>query len=267
MISHYYITWQIFELSKKFKYRKNVTIGSLEAEKDRFLEDAFMDMGDYDILKDPENEKSIIIGRTGTGKSALIRLIENNKQNVVRLQPEAMSLQYLSNSDIISFLRNVGVNLDIFYKLLWKHVFIVEFMRMYTVKGNTDQGLWWQNLLSSFSKEEKSKHRKRGTAIEYLKKFNGEFWEQTELRIKMVESEVSTKLAAELNVTPDALLKMISGKVSNEETSRWLVQYEFKHKAQKVISELQANAIYDVIGFFKRRCIFRCTKTIFHYYR
>ena len=40
-----------------------------------------------------------------------------------------LAFRYLGDSDLIKALRESGVNLDYFYKLLWRHVFIVEILK------------------------------------------------------------------------------------------------------------------------------------------
>lgn len=114
-----------------YKFRKNIDIGSLDAESDHLLLKAFVEKHELEVLEDINNVKSIIIGRTGAGKSALIKYIENNEDHVVRIDPESLSLRHLSNSDIINYFKKIDVKLDLFYKLLWKHVFIVELIKIY----------------------------------------------------------------------------------------------------------------------------------------
>src|ERR1700752_2268969 len=108
--------------SKKFKFSKNLEIGSPDAETDNILMDAFIESDALTALLDMNNQKSIIIGRTGSGKSALIKYIENTKEKIIRIEPEQMSLRYLNNSTILNYFKSLGVNLNFFYKVLWKHV-------------------------------------------------------------------------------------------------------------------------------------------------
>jgi hypothetical protein len=61
------------KVKKEFKFRRNIDLGNLEAEQDKLLLSAFVERPDYEILKDTSSSKSIIIGRTGSGKSAMIR--------------------------------------------------------------------------------------------------------------------------------------------------------------------------------------------------
>jgi energy-coupling factor transporter ATP-binding protein EcfA2 len=71
----------------------------------------------------------LIVGRTGSGKTALIKQIKNASSDVSVLDPEELSMQYLHNS-VLRTIASWGVNLDIFYKYLWRHVCILELIRM-----------------------------------------------------------------------------------------------------------------------------------------
>src|SRR5690554_6552107 len=99
------------------------TIGSIQAEMDeQFLHDCFVDNGYLNIIKDCANPKAIVVGRTGSGKSALLLAIKRTQEHVVVLSPHSLSLQYVSNSDILNFFNELGVKLNLFFRLLWRHV-------------------------------------------------------------------------------------------------------------------------------------------------
>lgn len=76
-----------------FIFKKHMSIGEADAEHDeKFLEDCFVDIGDYDVLADTEASQSIILGRTGVGKSALLSQIERNAERVIKIEPEELAL-------------------------------------------------------------------------------------------------------------------------------------------------------------------------------
>ena len=52
----------------------------------------------------------------------------NSRDNVIEVQPESLALAYISNSTILQFVHDLGVNLNIFFRLLWRHVFTVEIL-------------------------------------------------------------------------------------------------------------------------------------------
>jgi len=59
-----------------YRFRKDASIGALDAENDKFLMAAFVSKPEYINLLDISNNRSIIIGRTGSGKSALLKHLE-----------------------------------------------------------------------------------------------------------------------------------------------------------------------------------------------
>ena len=60
-----------------FTFKKSTSIGNLEAETDFFLENCFIETDAYKSLlafeRGSEFFKRIIVGRTGSGKTALIK--------------------------------------------------------------------------------------------------------------------------------------------------------------------------------------------------
>jgi hypothetical protein len=169
------------------KFDRNIDIGSLEAEDDKYLLDSFVIKTDYKAISDASNQKSIILGRTGMGKSALIRKLVNSKENIARIKPEEMSLRFLSNSDILDYFRRLGISLDLFYKVLWKHVFIVEVLKLYYGEDKVKTG---NKLYSLFESVDFKFNKKKKNAIEYLRKWHDHFWENTEYRIREIEDNL-----------------------------------------------------------------------------
>ncbi|TLM87877.1 hypothetical protein, partial [Hymenobacter jeollabukensis] len=230
----------------KFVFRRNLDIGSLEAETDARLIEAFTDKGDFEVLQDTQNAKCILIGRTGSGKSALLRYLEDQEEHVNRINPEAMSLRYLSNSDIIRYLKSLGTNLDLFYKVLWKHVFIIEFLKMHFGEEACKEGGVLESLVEKFFLS-----RKKKEALAYLREYRNDFWEKTEIRVRTVEDQIKQKLTTELGLAPAVFKDLISGKIGSDDEKVRIEKNEIANKAQKVISELQADAIYSVVDILK----------------
>ena len=115
----------------EFKFRRSDTIGAASAEEDTdFLRECFVQTDDYDVLKNMDDIRQIVLGRTGSGKSALFeRLKQEGGDRVIAIEPHELALTYVSNSSVIRYFSELGVNLDPFYKLLWRHVLTVEILR------------------------------------------------------------------------------------------------------------------------------------------
>ena len=52
-------------------------------------------------------------------------------EHIIRIYPENLALTYVSNSTIVKYFEDIGVNLDPFYNLLWRHVLTVELLKKY----------------------------------------------------------------------------------------------------------------------------------------
>ncbi|MDA6077463.1 hypothetical protein O0544_17395 [Edwardsiella anguillarum] len=86
--------------------RQNLKIGELDAESDTLLlESCFVDSGYLNKLLDPFDNSSIVRGRTGAGKSALLHMVMNRAYKCRQLDPNDISIRFLEQSDIIAFLK------------------------------------------------------------------------------------------------------------------------------------------------------------------
>lgn len=148
-----------------FVFKKNMSIGEADAENDqKFLYECFVDTGDFEVLQNTESSQSIVVGRTGIGKSALLEQIERNAERVIRIEPDELSLRYISNSTILSFFEDLGVNLDIFYNLLWQHTFAVELIKnKYEIDSEVKKQSFISSLYTKFTGDPK-KHQ----ALKYI---------------------------------------------------------------------------------------------------
>src|SRR5688500_8613348 len=114
-----------------FRLRRNLSIGSLTAELDhQLLERCFVETEAYEAVASPENSACIILGRSGSGKSAIIRhIVASGRFRTIDINPQQLALQFLGGSELLRALRDTGVHLDLFYKLVWRHVFVVELIK------------------------------------------------------------------------------------------------------------------------------------------
>lgn len=226
-----------------FRFKRDDSVGEPDAESDElYLHSCFVDIGDYEILTNPHRPQCIAVGRTGSGKSALLKRIAQCEERVIEIHPENLSLQYISNSDILATLEKSGVKLDIFYTLLWKHVLTVELLKFH-FKLNTEEKThtWLNSIIGNLRKKDQSKER----AIEYLKEWGDKFWNETEYRIKEITQRLETDIKAEIGSNLDGLKLGVSGNEKGATEQRT----EVIHKAQRVINGIQIKALADVLKF------------------
>jgi hypothetical protein len=228
-------------MASKFRFRLHDNVGVADAEQDHaFLKKCFMDVGGSAILRDCDDPRRIVLGRTGAGKTALLYQFTEQQNNVIEVKPESLALAYISNSTILQFVHDLGVNLNIFFKLLWRHVFTVEILKAHF---NLDSEQATLPVLERIKNLFSSRNRKHAQAMDYLEKWGKTFWEETDYRIK----ELTTKLETDLRLSIDAAkigipISADGGKSLTEEQKAEVV-----HRAQHVVNEVQIRQLSDMI--------------------
>lgn len=116
--------------AKRPRLRSTFTLGGEQAEADALLDGAFYESDDFLVLSSCEDKRCFVVGRTGSGKSAVLRRLEEiNLDHVIRINLEDLSLPYITNLQAIRYLDALEINLDNFWTTLWKHVLLVEIIR------------------------------------------------------------------------------------------------------------------------------------------
>lgn len=224
----------------RFKFRKGMDIGSVEAETDNeFLQEAFVNSGYLDTIAKIRDRHCVLVGRTGAGKSALLLRLKAQQQRVIWMNPEAMSLRFLSDS-VVHNLKDEGVRLTLFYKLLWRHVIAVEVIqRHYKLYSEDDQRVWLPNLFEAFKK----KDRRKEAALGYLQQWGGKFWMGTQERVKEIVSELEQQINAQIEGGVTAL------KASGGAGRRTLdtMTTEVIERSQKVVERIQIDKLDQVL--------------------
>ena len=227
--------------SDKFTFRKHASIGAAAAEEDsKFLSECFVDNGDLEPLADCADRRRIILGRTGAGKSALLSRLTEDK-NAIVINPETLSFNYLTNSTILRFFSRREFKLDLFFKLLWRHVFTVELLKArYDLKTRSDTETFLEKMKTWFVRD---RHKER--ALSYLLEWGYQFWEDTEYRIKEITSRVEKDLQASIagKVAIAELRAGAAGKLSQEE------KLEIVQRGKSVINAIQMRELTDVLQF------------------
>lgn len=218
----------------------------MSAEDDaKFLTECFIETGQAAQLLDITGPKAIALGRTGAGKSALLYHVKQVEENIAEVDPEDLSLSYISNSDILRFFDELDINLDVFYQLLWRHVLVVELLKMKKEFHDQESARHW--LAGIYNALDKNP--KRRAALEYLTRFSSQFWLDTEKRIREVVDKIEGSLETSIGMSASALRAKVeasttaSDKQAREETS------EIITRAQKVVSEVQIQELNELMKF------------------
>lgn len=226
-----------------FRFRRNARIGEPAAEEDDdFLFQSFLDVGDYQELKNTRSPRRAVVGRTGSGKTALLRFLAHTEENVIQVEPEHLSLNYISSNAAIQFFDALGVKLDPFYSLLWKHVLTVELIRnRYNLHTEEKTKSWLGGLIDNFRKRDQVKER----AIQYLRNWGDRFWIETEHRVK----ELTTKMAGELSANAGISNSIINGGVKAAASLTEETKQEVIHRTQEIVNRVQLKELADVLRF------------------
>jgi hypothetical protein len=222
------------------RLRKNVDIGAADAESDTlYLEHCFVDTGDLQTLMDCSSPKCLVLGRTGVGKTALLKKLSAVAEHSAELSPEALALNYITNSNVLRFFEEAGVGLDIFYQLLWRHIIVVELLKLrFQIVNETKQGEFFDWIKTPFRRD-----RGKERAFNYLREWGDKFWEETEYRTKEFTQRLETDLKGSIKVDAKYLAMGAEGarKISEEE------RIEVRQRGTQVVNAVQIKELHEVI--------------------
>lgn len=182
---------------------RNLSIGSPDAEADTLLSSCFVDNGCLSLVRDVDDHASIVLGRTGQGKSAvLLRLLEI-EPNAIEIKPLELAFRFVENSTVIRFFEDAGVNLNLFYRLLWRHVLVTELIkRRYNLNDQNGLTRWLDSFLGKLKPDSA-----KSNAITYLRRWGENFWQETETRLTEITKKIETELSSSLEAPLLAKMK------------------------------------------------------------
>lgn len=160
-----------------------VSLGRVQAEVDHLLSTSYFDNGAYRAIQSPIDRRCFIVGRTGSGKSAAFRhLAEQHPAQVVKIKPENLAFNYLTNLTAVQTLSKYNIGLDPFLKVLWKHVLVVEILRhRYGLTSSEQTKSMLARLRDKFRRDTNKLH-----AIEYVEQFGEKFWCDVDVRVREI---------------------------------------------------------------------------------
>jgi len=174
--------------------RDGMRIGTGNAESDdEFLFKCFVEHSALAAAVNPDSAGMIIAGRTGSGKTAILRAVQYKNDQQVEIDPAEMAMDYVANSDALRFVHAIGGDLNLLFQALWKHVLCIEFIRLrYDVKNSEKSRNIFNRFAEAFLADERKKR-----SIEYLREWEGKFWITMDQNIKELTEEYEKKLVGE----------------------------------------------------------------------
>ena len=225
---------------KNLKITRSLKVGALDAEADTdLLNKCFVDNGYLAQIMDVESPASIVLGRTGSGKSALLYKVAQTTQKHVRLDPNDVSVRFLESSDIVQFFDALGVSLDLFYRLLWRHVLTVEFLKLrYDIKSENDSKGFIDGLFNSFNRDVTKRK-----AIEYFNEWGNNFWLDTDEHLREITKKLETDTKSSIGLKYAGINLSSDGALRLSEQERT----EVRQRANQVVSSLQIRKLNEIL--------------------
>lgn len=231
-------------VSNPIVIRKGLKLGELAAEADEeLLGRCFVNNGIFSRIEDVSDPGAILIGRTGAGKSALVLHVGNTKEHSITIDPADVSIRFLEHSNIIEFLSELNVKLDIFYKALWRHIITIELLRMrYRIKNSQDGRSIFDRIARAFDRDSTKKK-----AIAYLEEWSDKFWLETDEQLREITKRLDRDVRTGLGVEYSKVA--ISAKAVRELSEQDRV--EITSRASRVVSAIQIKKLEEVVGLLE----------------
>jgi len=224
--------------------RAGMSIGTNAAEfDDDFLLPCFVHYPPVEMCVNVQSRGMVLDGRTGSGKTAILKYIVSKKPHVVEIDPSDMSMSYVSNSDALNFLQSIGADLDLLFQVLWKHVLCIEFIRLkFSVENEDASHGVFRRIMERFSKDPRKER-----SIKYLKDWEGKFWITMDQNIKELTEKVENAVKLELGVEIEKFKAggQYDKRLSTDKKS------EFVSRVRKIINSDQLAELAGVIDMLK----------------
>jgi len=185
--------------ANKIILNDGVNVGQNGAEHDdEFLFKCFVDHPAYSVITDLSSPATFLLGSTGAGKTAILRMINKQEENVSDLAVHDMAMNHIANSDTILFLKSLNVDLSLFFQALWKHVFCIEYIKIATHARDQDQFKYKMARLI----ETLTRGRSRDKLESFVAKHEEQFWNTIDENVieltDTLENEFSANFGGEL---------------------------------------------------------------------
>ncbi|KLE31338.1 hypothetical protein AAW01_06935 [Aurantiacibacter gangjinensis] len=139
----------------------------------------------------------------------------------------------------MKFLTENDFDLSLFYQQLWRHVLVVELLKHKEGLDNQNKANYFLAKIADLFQDNSGKQR----AFEYLNKYGGTFWSDTDERVRSITNEFERQVENEAGAGYKALAtKYRRGeKIGRHETK------ELVSTAQKIVNSVQMRELSKII--------------------
>jgi hypothetical protein len=221
-----------------------INLGSSSAERDHLLEESFFASADFSTVVAPDDFHCFLVGRTGSGKSAILLQIGREfPRHSVRIEPRAASLAYVFDLGVVKRLIQNGDDLELFLSALWKHIFVVEIIKL---AYGTDRNII-DSLLRAITPSDNRDQTNR-----YVEKFKNIFFaerhDQLRVLAQSIEEDYKTGTDLEIKLPPSQLKSRSSDSVKSKAEER----SESRELLERTINEGQLFRLNDIVDFIRK---------------
>lgn len=220
--------------------KKGIRLGELDAEADAdLLSSCFYDNGQIQELLDVGSPRSILLGRTGSGKSALIFKISSEVEHSSILDPNDISVRFLEHSNIIQFFNELGVKLDLFYRILWRHLLTVELLKLRYSLRNESENTSFLGRINEWAQRDSVKQR----ALDYFREWGDRFWLETDEQLRELTTKFTEDVKAKLGAKYSGVdISLEGARLLSDE-----MRTEIRSLATQVVSGIQIKRLNEVL--------------------
>ena len=235
----------------EFIFNRYDTIGANAAEEDvDYLSECFVDMEELPVIKEERDPRFLVIGRTGSGKTALFMQLAEDCDNCYPIDANAKGFCFTERISILEELTDKGINLAPYLKLLWTHVLVIEIIQETIPVEYKDTII--DRLKSIFNRKGKIKEEK---ALRYLEEYQGHFWMETTERLRLITEKFTQEIKNITGFEAETKAKLgfslsagIGGSYANDETASYTreITCEVEQRGIETICQNFANDISSI---------------------
>ena len=211
------------------------SLGGTNAEADPLLDDAFVDNGSYSRLLSQGDAHWFVVGRTGSGKSAVIRQLEQQHPNqVTRIDPRELAFQHITNLNAIRVLLSLNVRLEPFFHALWRHLILCQVIR-HRYENPTEEST--RGLFNRLRERLRRTPTAAGHRTEYVDELERDFWDTAEEQVRHQVDKLVTKVDAAVNAGVTTPGISLGGTASGQRLTSSESQAELKDRFQRIVND------------------------------